>query len=338
MPPDTIALLAPKRAKHLPRFRRAAVDDRPAFRLTDRDREALRLVYDNRWITAEMLQDLVSPLQLTDRQKDALNRLKAKKKATAAGPPQPIKREIRRRLQLMYHHGYVQRQKLADGEPIAYALGNKGADELALYFGIERKQIDWTTKNRECGERYIRHALMVTGFRHALEVSLRATPDLHLTVWAPGGAFEEKVKYLDTVRTRDGTKTQVVEGTVKPDALFKISQGAKGDIAYFLETDRSSMSNARRYMAKLKAYYAFWKTYVEPGKSPIKQMRVLTITISEERRKNIRKNADEVIPGAKGLFWFLCEKAYLASPRTPQEVLGAHWQTLEDDTFKPLYP
>jgi hypothetical protein len=38
MPPDTLAV-APIRAKPLPRFRRAPIEERPAFRLTDRDRE-----------------------------------------------------------------------------------------------------------------------------------------------------------------------------------------------------------------------------------------------------------------------------------------------------------
>jgi Replication-relaxation len=332
MPPDSIAL-APSPTKHLPRFRRAAADARPAFRLTDRDRESLKIIFENRWITADMLQDLLSPVPLTQRQQEALGRLRAVKKASAAGPPQRIKREIRRRLQLMYHHGYVQRHKLADGEPIAYTLGNKGADDLTLYYGIDRKEIDWTTRSRESSERYIQHTLMVTRFRHALEVSLRDCPALKLESWEPGGAFLAKVTYQDTVRTRDGTRTQVVEGTVKPDSLFLLTHSAKG-IHYFPEADRSTMSNAR-YLAKLKSYYEFWATYVRDGKAPIKQMRVLTITRSEERKQNLRQIADEISPEAKNLFWFLCEKTYLGNP---QQVLAATWQTLEDDTRKRLYP
>src|SRR4051794_13640741 len=105
MPPDTL-VEEPIRAKHLPRFRRAAREERPAFRLTDRDREALKIIFDNRWITAELLQDLLSPVPLTDRQQEALDRLIATKKAKAAGPPQRTKREVQRRLQYLYHHGF----------------------------------------------------------------------------------------------------------------------------------------------------------------------------------------------------------------------------------------
>ena len=95
------------------------------------------------------------------------------------------------------------------------------------------------------------------------------------------------------------------------------------------------MTNAR-YLNKLKAYFAFWLKYVKDNRSsPIKQMRVLTITRSEERKQNLRKIADTVSPEAKNLFWFICEKAYLG---TPQEVLKDTWQTLEDDTYISLYP
>jgi Replication-relaxation len=259
MPPDTVTD-ARVRTKHRSRFRRAPQGERPAFRLTDRDREGLRIIYENRWITADMLQDLLPPVELTDRQKEALSKLIAAKKANAMGPPQRTKREVRRRLQYLYHNGFVQRHKVSDNEPIAYALGNLGAEELMLYFGIDRQEIEWTTKNRECGERYIRHALMVTSFRHALEVALRDRPELKLTVWEPGGAFQASVQYHDTVRTRDGTSTKVVDGTVKPDSLFEVKEAGKAPpIHYFLEADRSTMTNAR-YLAKLKSYYAFWAT------------------------------------------------------------------------------
>jgi hypothetical protein len=332
MPPDAIAL-APIRAKHLPRFRRAPHEERPAFRLTNRDREALKIIFDNRWITAELLQDLLSPVPLTQRQQEALGKLIAVKKATASGPPQRIKREIRRRLQYLYHHGFVQRHKLSDGEPIAYALGNLGADELMMHYGIDRKEIEWTTKNRENSERYIRHALMVTHLRHGIVVSLRERGDLQLELWEPGGASLAKVQYQDTVRTSSGPRTQDVDGVVKPDSLFQIVDRAKG-IHYFPEADRSTMTNAR-YLAKLKAYFAFWDTYVRDSRSsPIKQMRVLTITKSEARKDNLRKIAQQISPEAKGLFWFICEKAYLGNP---QQIFENTWQTLEDDTLRSLY-
>jgi hypothetical protein len=340
MPPDTIAV-APIRAKHLPRFRRAVVDERPALRLTERDRELLKVIYDYRFITAPVLQDLAPRVELTDNQQKVLGKLKliAAKKATVPRPetadrPRRTKREILRRLQMLYHNGYVQRHKLSDSDPIVYALGNLGAEELVLHYGIDRQEIEWTTKNRECGERYIRHALLVTRFRHALTLALRNVPDASLEEWIPGGAFTAKVRYLDTVRTAGGTRTHEVDGVVKPDGLFVVKVGDKR-IHYFLEADRSTMSNAR-YLAKLKSYFAFWSTYVRDAKETARmtQMRVLSVTISEARKDNLRETAQQVSDAAKNLFWFVCEKAYRG---TPDEVLGTNWQTLEDDTLKRLY-
>jgi hypothetical protein len=333
MPPEILAL-APIRAKHLPRVRRASHAERPAFRLTARDREALKIIFDNRWITAELLQDLLAPVPLTDPQKEALGKLIAAKKATASGPPQRTKREIRRRSQYLYHSGFVQRHKLSDGEPIAYGLGNLGAEELMLHYGIDRQEIEWTTKNRESSERYIRHALMVIHLRHGVVVSVRALHDLQLELWEPGGAFLAKVQYQDTVRTSSGPRTQVVDGVVKPDSLF-VMKSPTQCIHYFPEADRSTMTNAR-YLAKLKAYYAFWATYVRDSRSsPIKQMGVLTITRSEARKDNLRKIAQQISPEAKGFFWFICEKSYLGNPR---QIFENTWQTLEDNTLRSLYP
>src|SRR5437870_5467690 len=137
MPPDTIAV-APTRTKHRPRFRRASQEERPAFRLTERDRELLKSIFEYRFITADMLQDLAPPVELTTRQQEALKRLIDAKRARAPVPetterPQRTRREILRRLQLLFHNGFVQRHKVSDSDPIAYTLGNKGADELVLH-------------------------------------------------------------------------------------------------------------------------------------------------------------------------------------------------------------
>jgi hypothetical protein len=49
---------------------------------------------------------------------------------------------------------------------------------------------------------------------------------------------------------------------------------------------------------------------------------------------NLRETAQDVSTEAKNLFWFVSEKEYRGKP---QELIGTHWQTLEDDTLKSLY-
>ncbi|HZM20682.1 MAG TPA: replication-relaxation family protein [Anaerolineales bacterium] len=330
MPPETLTH-APAPAKQLPRFRRARPQDRPAFRLTDRDRDLLKIIYDYRFITAEMLQDLAPAVPLTERQQEALAKLRQLiKERKALAPrtdteerPQRTKREILRRLQVLYHAGFVQRKKLSDRDPIVYSLGNMGHDELTLFHGIDRQQINWTTKNREAGENYIRHTLMVSRFRHAVALALRDIPGVTVA-WEP--YFKAKVQYEDTLRG----KTQLVDGVVIPDGLFVVTDRGKS-IHYFLEADRSTMTNAR-YLTKLKNYFAFYATSVRDNQTPVQRMRVLTLTLSEERKKNLRLTAQAVHETmAKELFWFACERSYLG---LPEQVVGPIWQTLKDENLQ----
>ena len=137
------------------------------------------------------------------------------------------------------------------------------------------------------------------------------------------------------VKTREGTRTQLIEGAVIPDGYFGLTSGDK-TAYFFLEADRSTMSNAR-YLAKLKAYYHFWATQIRTGKHPsgMTRFRVLTVTLSEERKDNLRETAREVDAGGKApnFFWFACERSYRDKP---QQVMGPIWQTLQDETLKSL--
>src|SRR2546426_10834924 len=99
MPPET--LTAPIiRTRRLPRFRRASQEELPPFKLTERDRELLKCIYDYRFLTAEMLQDLAPRVILTQRQQEAVERLIAARRArlgapgSAERPPPSAKREI----------------------------------------------------------------------------------------------------------------------------------------------------------------------------------------------------------------------------------------------------
>jgi hypothetical protein len=95
------------------------------------------------------------------------------------------------------------------------------------------------------------------------------------------------------------------------------------------------MSNSR-YLAKLKAYYHFWYFQVRDGNHPsgMKRFRVLTMTLSDERKNNLREIAQEVHEKeGKDLFWFACERSYRDEP---QKVMSPIWQTLKDDVLKSL--
>ena len=89
----------------------------------------------------------------------------------------------------------------------------------------------------------------------------------------------EKQKLEDRIEHR-GKKYAVI-----PDGFFGL-EDPKGKFYFFLEADRSTMSN-RRFLNKMKAYWNWWKQKGHQKKFGIKNFRVLTLTISKERAEEL---------------------------------------------------
>ena len=99
------------------RYRREP-DEVGGLVLQDRDREIIKLIYDYRFLNSDRIQTLIK------------------------GSNQVILR----RLQKLFHHGYLDRlSRIRDPQDpptkMVYGLANKGADELASKFGIDRGKI-----------------------------------------------------------------------------------------------------------------------------------------------------------------------------------------------------
>src|ERR1043165_8920687 len=91
----------------LPRYNRTAAS--PAFIITNRDREIIRFVYSHRFLRSSQIAALIGASR------------------------QPVLR----RLQLLFHHGYLTRPRAqveyftkGGSREIVYGLGNKGAKSL----------------------------------------------------------------------------------------------------------------------------------------------------------------------------------------------------------------
>src|ERR1051326_7330468 len=109
---------------HLPRFRR--VPDISPIALTDRDRNIVRRVFEHRFLRSTHI------LSLT----------------------RGSRQQVLRRLQLLFHHGYLHRPRAqidyyrAGSQPMVYGLGNEGMRLLAREDGILPGRLDWTARNR----------------------------------------------------------------------------------------------------------------------------------------------------------------------------------------------
>lgn len=282
----------------LPRYKRTSTDT-PPLRLQDRDREILTLIYDYRFLTSRQVQRLVS------------------------GSDQVILR----RLQKLFHAGYLDRIKTSNNEVMLYALGNKGADELTLFSGVDRGRIDWTAKNRGAGERYLSHVLMIGNVRETLMLALHGRPSTTLTVWRPEGRLTDDI-VIETGRE----KTR--KASLIPDGFFAL-EDAGDELYFFLEADRSTMTNDR-FLTKMKAYWRYWREGKHQTQLGIKDFRVLTVTKSEARKENLRKITKEADDRKIGSAMFLFASEEQFTPEEPATLLQPIWQSPKDDTWHHL--
>jgi DNA-binding HxlR family transcriptional regulator len=285
--------------KRLPRYKRTA-DEELSLRLQGRDREILKLVHDYRFLSSRQIQRLMP------------------------GSDQVILR----RLQKLFHLGYLDRVRTtSNNEAMLYALGNKGADELTLWYGIDRGRIDWTTKNREAGERYLHHICMIGRFRETLTLATWERPGTKLVSWNPEGRLTDDVVV-------EAGREEASRASLIPDGFFTL-QDRDEEMYFFLEADRSTMTN-HRFLHKMKAYWAYWRDRKHKTQLNIENFRVLSVTKTEERKENLRKitkGADDKQSGSL-MFWFASEEHY--TPDDPASLLRPIWQTPRNDDWHQL--
>ena len=291
-------------AKKTPRFRR-----QPAgvggLRIQKRDIEIIRLVHNYRFLDSKQIRALID------------------------GSDQVILR----RLQKLFHHGYLDRpvsqiifsNPLLGHENMVYGLGDEGANLLADRSGIDRGKILWKEKNKEVGERYIQHTLMISNFRVCLTLALKSARRAKLLFWMRENS--QKLRDKEYVYFKERGRQRRLP--IVPDGFFGVQESA--DEMYFcLEADRSTMSNAR-FLNKMRGYWLWWRQGGQKKKFGIDNFRVLTITKTEQRKENLRritKGADSKQTGSL-MFWFTSHQQFSLS--TPGSVLGKIWQTPKDD-------
>ena len=285
-------------ATRRPRFRRHRLI-KPSFALQPRDVAIVRLVSEFRVISSDDLRLLLP------------------------GSDQGILR----RLQRLFHHGYLDRprsQRQRGNSPMVYALGQRGAELVAETAG-HRPRIDWTEKNRQLQTRHLEHALMVSRFRVALSHAAQVAGTVAVERWLPDGCLRDAV----VVEHRD-RRDRI---PVAPDALFTLRLDTGETIHAFLEADRGTM-DVPRFVTKLRGYYAYWRSGQQQERIGAKNCLVVTITRSAERATNLLVAARSVSDRGLRMFLFAPETAYL--PAAGRAVFDPVWRTPADGQMHTL--
>src|SRR5262245_12944636 len=120
----------------LPSFHRA--DHPPRFQITGRDKQILLRVYYYRRLTAQQIEALLFYTSSTTR---------------------GLKTQCQRRLQLLYHHAYLDRLQLPvlmghGRQSFVYGLGRQGAQVIAAELSLSQTDVDWHPRHNQVTDPY----------------------------------------------------------------------------------------------------------------------------------------------------------------------------------------
>jgi hypothetical protein len=295
----------------LPRFRRSS--SVAPFQLTKRDSEIVHLVHRYRFLRSARIAALLGAES----------------------------QHLLRRLQLLYHHGYLERPRAqldyyhqGGSRHIVYGVGTKGAILLREEFGVNLKHLRWAEKNRSVGRMFLEHALLVSDIMVALELACRKTGRIRLLPQEHLSLPKSTTQNAPSFRWHVNLNSQLKLGVI-PDQVFGLEfskyDGTPNRAFFFLEADRGTMPVTRRNLSqtsfyrKLLAYEATWSQSLHQ-RFGFHRFRVLTVTNSEERIQSMVSACAELKRG-HGLFLFAERTALLNS----NDIFSAVWQTGRPD-------
>ena len=203
-----------------------------------------------------------------------------------------------KRLYVLYHNGYLERMFLpARGgvavSPTVYLLGEKGAQELSLsgqYFNFY-----WAKDHLKVGTLFLSHALAISEFRLRISLACRAV-GIPILEWR--GERELKKDYDRVTVTSPTGSTRAIP--IIPDSYF-VLQTPQGKRHFVLELDRGTMEG-KRFRAKVEGYTGYFKSGAYKQRFGTKSLRVLTVTESQRRMKNLKTITERA--GGRSRFWF----------------------------------
>jgi DNA-binding CsgD family transcriptional regulator len=277
-------------AARRPRFRRDAAALQP-MHMTARDLEILRCIATHRFLRSSQLAALVG------------------------GSVQ----QVLRRLQLLYHHGYLERPAAqidyyhrGGSQEMVYGLASRGAGRLRRDLDMPFSRMDWSGKNRRAGRLFLEHALMVSDILVTLELACRKTSGIRFLTGEDIALPAAAQKIREPFHWHVNVSTRHRVGVI-PDAVFGLEYADLPDgrnrAWFFLEADRGTMPVIRQnldqtsFFRKMLAYEATWTQRIHCTRLGLSRFRVLTVTNSPERAAHLTAACGQLERG-QGLFLF----------------------------------
>lgn len=279
-------------------MRRTASTKLP-IRVTERDRELLRLVSSYRLLSTEHIRYLLYP---------SMNR-------------------ARKRVLQLFRHGLLSRftrpVRLGEGSSqYLYTPSRKGMSV------ISDQSAAMSRRPRRMTELHGEHALRTNDFRIALELAQRMRDDFTMSFWKP----DRELKLSVSMNVRQRT----IHVPVVPDGFFGLRIQDKA-FFYMLEVDRAT-APLTRIRTKLEAYSCVWQSRALLAQLKIPTFRLLWITSGQQRLQHLLKLVRELNPKhPRTDIVFLTSQDHVRLER-PEHVLGKVWQIVHRAEILPVSP
>lgn len=280
--------------RRLPMLKRAGDSEMPPLRLRHRDVEIIHAVALMRCLTTVQIEELFFRRPIGDS-------------ADTAGlrdGPRKINTRCQRRLQQLFHHGYLYRdelpQRLSEGRrPLVYFLDEAGMQLLA----DEGVDSEWDPAMNDVGHPFIEHTLATNDIRVAMTIAA-ASSGYAITKWIDDSTLKSR-------HTKDYVKLQGPQGgtarvAIVPDGYCRIDVG-EHVAHFFIEADRgtvvgrSARWERRDFSRKVRAFNAYIATGKFERRYGGRGVRILVVTTGKTRLANLKQVIESA--GGKRRYW-----------------------------------
>jgi len=270
------------------------------MQLTERDAQIVLAVYKHRFLTTHQIEALCFPSE------------------TSRG----TRTVCQRRLQLLYHHGFLSRLPevlvINQGrKPLVYGLDERGAMLVASLTNVDRSAIEWKEQHNVVSQIFLQHTLKISSLLVVVELLEQAG------IWRIEKVIGERQFKSADMKAQIpfyivGARTE----RAYPDSYLCLHVNQYGQNAHcFIEIDMGTMSNTR-WQHKVRAYTNFRSSGQSQTHYGTSRFRVLTITTSDARLQNMKAATEQANGG--NWWWFTTFDAL--DIWNPRALLVSAWQ------------
>jgi hypothetical protein len=239
-------------------------------------------------------------------------------------------KRVNRRLAKLVDHSMLAVTRLPQQKHI-YSIGHAGLPVLVTQGIISGNVSAQRLRTYELKELFLKHEMLIVD-HHVLLVLAGKTGPIRLVQWKEGREL------FDSVLVRDSGGGKKLP--VRPDAFFTMEDDRRDEgmnrFSFVLEVDRSTMPH-KNFSEKILAYWHYREQGLHAKKWGIKGFRVLTVTLTEARARNLCDLAAAILPErARKHFLFTSAENYALDG--PGPILGAIWSSARDDRHQDKHP